>query len=115
MSAYQAQLQKHLNDGWQMIAEGPSGAQLRRPKQMKRANKQALVLGILLVFPGLFLIPGLALLGLIFIGLVLLDHAFRTKEQSVFIPREVAAALDPFERAAQARDAKAAARRVVRS
>ena len=120
--SYQAQLQKHLSSGWQMIAEGSSGAQLKKPKQLSRNTKQALVLGILLVFPSYFIGAALALwiaiyavlLGLLFIGLALLDHAFRAKEETVFIPREVAEPRDPFERAAQARDAKAAARRIVR-
>lgn len=77
---YSDALAKALNRGWVMVSEGPSGAQLRKPKKMSSLDKVCLGLGI----PLLFLFG----VGLILILVAVLDYAFFTKEKTAFISRD---------------------------
>jgi hypothetical protein len=76
---YTHQLKGALAEGWIMLSEGPSGAQLELPKKMKTQTKVALVVGFLLVFLFWWL-------GLIVIGAALIDYAMQ-KKQTKFISR----------------------------
>jgi preprotein translocase subunit SecF len=80
-TTYSETLAKLTADKWQVVNEGPSGAQLRQPKKMKTLDTIVLVLGVVCLF---FAWP----LGLLFIVLALLDLAFFTKERTHFLSRE---------------------------
>jgi hypothetical protein len=76
---YTRQLKGALAEGWIMLSEGPSGAQLELPKKMKTQTKVALVVGFFL----LFLFWGL---GAIVMIAALIDYAMQ-KKQTKFISR----------------------------
>jgi hypothetical protein len=67
-------------DKWQVVSEGPSGAQLKQPRVMLTQTKVAIVAGAVLV---LFYWP-VALL-LLILGVI--DYVM-TKERSFFLSRE---------------------------
>ena len=75
---YTRQLKGALAEGWIMISEGPSGAQLELPKKMKTQTKVALVVGFFLLF--------LWGLGAIVMIAALIDYAMQ-KKQTKFISR----------------------------
>ena len=75
---YTRLLKAALAEGWIMISEGPSGAQLELPKKMKTQTKVALVLGFFLLF--------LWGLGVIVMIAALIDYAMQ-KKQTKFISR----------------------------
>lgn len=75
---YTRELKAALAEGWIMISEGSSGAQLELPKKIKNQTKVALVVGFLLVF--------LWGLGLLVIAAALIDYAMQ-KKQTKFIMR----------------------------
>lgn len=71
-------LQDHVEAGWKILSDGPSGVQLEGPKQMRLQTKVAIIIGIPLVF-----VYGL---GLIIILLAMLDHAM-AKPPTVFLAK----------------------------
>lgn len=79
---YSETLAKLLNNKWQMVSEGPSGAQLKLPKKMKTLDSICAIIGVVCLF---FLWP----LGLLLILIAILDFAFFTKEQTFFLSRDV--------------------------
>ena len=76
---YTRQLKGALAEGWIMLSEGPSGAQLELPKKMRTQTKVAVVVGFLLVFLFWWL-------GLIVVGASLIDYAMQ-KKQTKFLSR----------------------------
>jgi hypothetical protein len=78
-AVFDALLQQALQQGWIVVSDGPSGAQLSKKKTMRGADKVCLVLGIF----GLLLYG----LGIILIAIAVLDYAFFTKEQTAFLSR----------------------------
>lgn len=77
--SFTTELNQHTSKGWVVISEGPSGAQLEKPRAMKPVDKLALVVGVLtLPFAGV---------GLIFIIAAVLDYVFFTKAESKFLDR----------------------------
>lgn len=77
---YSAQLADHIRKGWEVVSEGPSGAQLKRGKRMRIMTMLFIALG----FFALFVQP---VLGGILLVLGVLNHAM-TKDQSKFLPKE---------------------------
>jgi hypothetical protein len=76
---FDGELRGYIENGWEIMSDGPSGVQLRAPKTMKGLDKACLVFGILtVIFWGI---------GLFFIFIAVLDYAFFTERDSVFIPR----------------------------
>lgn len=76
-SAYYPGALKHLvNDGWEVVSEGPSGAQLKKPKKMKTQTKVAMLVGAVLVFAW-----GIGVLVILF---ALIDYAMQ-KDESYFL------------------------------
>jgi hypothetical protein len=71
-------LESLLNNGWTVVSEGPSGAQLIGEKKMKTQTKVALVIGVVLVLA--------AGLGLIIMALALIDY-WMTKAPTHFVSR----------------------------
>lgn len=80
-TTYPAALETALAAGWVMVSEGPSGAQLRKPKQMRGLDKACLIAGMICFF---FLWP----VGLVLVLLAVLDYAFLTKERTAFLSRD---------------------------
>ena len=76
---FNSHLQGYLDDGYEIISDGPSGVQLRGPKVMKTQTKVALVIGAVLV-----LAWGL---GLIIVLFALIDYAM-TKQPTAFLRRD---------------------------
>jgi len=68
-----------LREGWLIVSDGLSGAQLQKPKVMRRLDKICLVIGVITI-P----IYGL---GLFLVLLALLDYAYFTKQETMFLPR----------------------------
>lgn len=82
MNTYPEMLAKLTSDGWQLVSEGPSGAQLKKPKKMKTLDSLCAIAGVVLLF---FLWP----LGLLLILIAVLDLLFFTKEQSHYLSRDM--------------------------
>jgi hypothetical protein len=78
---YPSALSAALAAGWVMVSEGPSGAQLRKPKQMRGLDKLCLISGMVCFF---FFWP----VALVLILLAVLDYAFLTKERTAFLSRD---------------------------
>lgn len=76
---YRFRLAQEINDGWIVVSEGPSGAQLKKPKEMRSADQIMMIIG----FVGLFLYG----LGTILIIAALLDYLFFTDEETKFLAR----------------------------
>ena len=73
------QIAELVAQGWEVISDGPSGVQLRAPKKIKRIDLICLIVGVpTVVFYGL---------GLILIGLGLIDYFVFTKAPTKFLPR----------------------------
>jgi len=66
--------------GWKIISDGPSGLQMQAPKRMGGLDKVCLAFGILTVVA-----YGV---GLIFIGIALIDYAFLTKQKTKLFTRD---------------------------
>lgn len=77
--ALQQQISAYVAQRWEVISDGPSGVQLRAPKKMKMIDLICLILGLPMVF-----FWGL---GLILIGLGLIDYFVFTKSETKFLPR----------------------------
>jgi len=73
------QIAKLVSQGWAVVSDGPTGVQLRAPKKMKKLDLLCIVLGLPMVF-----FYGL---GLILIGLGLLDYFLFTQTETKFLPR----------------------------
>ena len=77
--ALQQQVAELVSQRWEVISDGPSGVQLRAPKKIKLIDLICLIIGFLtIVFYGL---------GLILIGLGLIDYFVFTKVETKFLPR----------------------------
>ena len=77
--AFQQQIAELVARRWEVISDGPTGAQLRAPKKMKVIDLICLIIGLPTnVFYGL---------GLILIGLGLIDYLIFTKAETKFLPR----------------------------
>ncbi len=76
---YGVLLRQLTSQGWTVVSEGSSGAQLAGPKKMRKLDKGAIIVGIPLV-----LLYGL---GLFLIGIALLDYVFLTPRSSHFLDR----------------------------
>lgn len=73
---YPGALKRLIENGWEMVSEGPSGAQLKKPKKMRTQTKVVLWIGVVLLVA--------AGLGVLFIILALLDYAMQ-KDQTYFL------------------------------
>jgi hypothetical protein len=78
-TTYDAVLQGALAKGWIVLSEGPSGAQLKRPKEMKALDKWCIGLGVPLI-----LLFGV---GFILVAFGLIDYALFTKDKTFFVGR----------------------------
>ena len=76
---YKKLLSFAISEGWTVSSEGPSGAQLKKPRKMATSTKVVLYLGIILL-----LAWGV---GLILIIISLIDYYVRTKEQTYYLDR----------------------------
>jgi hypothetical protein len=65
--------------GWEVVSDGPTGIKFKGPKKMRGLDKACLVFG--------FLTCWLYGIGLIFIGLAMLDYWFLTKPPTIFLNR----------------------------
>jgi hypothetical protein len=77
--ALQHQIAELVTQRWEVISDGPSGVQLRAPKKIKVIDLICLIIGLpMIVFYGL---------GLILVGLGLVDYYVFTKQETKFLPR----------------------------
>lgn len=76
---YPTALAQLTSQGWTVVAEGDSGAQLKGPKKMRTADKVCLWLGMV----GLLLYG----LGLVLILIAVIDYALLTKPRTHFLHR----------------------------
>lgn len=77
--AFQLQIAGLVARRWEVISDGPTGVQLRAPKKMKVIDMICLVVGLpAVVFHGL---------GVVLIGLGLIDYFIFTKAEKKFLPR----------------------------
>lgn len=79
---YESALSQLIEKGWTVASEGASGAQLKKAKTMRSADKWCIGLGVPLLLVGA---------GLLLIIIGLLDYAFFTKDQLYFLRRETPA------------------------
>lgn len=77
--SYQQIIAKVTSEGWQVVTEGPSGAQIKRPRIMRTQTKVVLFVGFLLLIA-----YGAGLLFLIIGGI---DYAM-TRPGAHFVSRE---------------------------
>jgi hypothetical protein len=78
--SYAGALKKLTSEGWAVVSEGPSGAQLRGPKQMRALDKWGIGIGVpLIVLWGV---------GLLLIAAGLIDYALLTPRREYFLSRE---------------------------
>jgi hypothetical protein len=78
---YDVALQGALKSGWIMVSEGPSGAQLKKPKKMRGLDKLCLLAGVAV---GLFNV----IVGGFLILIAVVDYAVLTKDRTQFLSRE---------------------------
>ncbi len=69
-------------DKWEVVQEGPSGAQLKRPRQMMTQTKVCLIVGGVCL---LFFWP----LALILIAIATFDYFVMTKGRTHFLSRDL--------------------------
>lgn len=75
----QEQIAKLVSQHWIVISDGPTGVQLRSPRKLKKLDLLCLIIGLpMIMFYGL---------GLILVGLALIDHFVLTKTEMKFLPR----------------------------
>lgn len=79
-TSYSDILAKLCAAGWRVETEGPSGAQMKRPRVMRASTKLVIALGVVAV--------PLMGAGLVLLGLGALDYYILTKEASHFLNRE---------------------------
>ena len=77
---FKVQLQKHIEEGWEVVSEGPSGAQLKQPKKVRLVTYLCIAGTVIAFLAGQFLIGGVALV------LAGLNH-FLTKEKKMFLSK----------------------------
>lgn len=78
---YDSALKNALSKGWVVASEGPSGAQLRKPKRMRLLDTLCLVTGV-----GVAMLYNLLLGGALVLAAVI-DYALLTKERTAFLSR----------------------------
>lgn len=78
---YSETLARLTADKWQVVNEGPSGAQLKQPKKMKPLDTACAAIGVVCLF---FAWP----IGVLLIGVAVLDLVFFTKERTHFLSRD---------------------------
>jgi hypothetical protein len=78
---YSETLAQLTSDGWLLVTEGTSGAQLKKPKKMKTLDSVCAIAGVVFLF---FFWP----IGLLLILIAVLDLAFFTKERTHFLSRD---------------------------
>lgn len=77
--AFQRQIAELVRTNWEVISDGPTGVQLRAPKKIKVIDLICLIIGLpMIVYYGL---------GLILVGLGLVDHYVFTKQETKFLAR----------------------------
>lgn len=77
--AFQQQIADLVALNWEVISDGPTGVQLRAPKKIKVIDLLCFIVGLpMIIFYGL---------GLILIGLGLIDYYVLTKAETKFLPR----------------------------
>lgn len=88
---YAGIVKRMIEEGWQVQAEGPLGAQLQKPRKMRVLDKIALVLGFSLVaitflfnFRPFNFFPW----GCLFIAMALVDFMVFTRTPTYFVFRE---------------------------
>ena len=87
-AALQRQVAELAAQHWEVISDGPSGVQLRKPKKMKRSGQVWLGLGLLTLILGLVKLKALVCgLGLVIIAFVIVDYYVYTKPETKFLPR----------------------------
>lgn len=79
--SYQQILAKLTSEGWQVVTEGPSGAQLKWTRKMMTQTRIVLVLGGVCL---LFYWPA----AIFFIAVATFDYFVFTKERDHFLDRE---------------------------
>lgn len=79
---YPTRLQALTQAGWQVVSEGPSGAQMKKAKVLRTADKWCIGIGVPLVFFWGF--------GLLLIAVGMLDYWFFTKDETYFLARAAA-------------------------
>jgi len=77
--SYAEALAKLTADKWELVAEGPSGAQLKKPKKI---SSGAFIFGVILLF---FYWPA----GVLIIVAAAVEQAFFTKQPAHFLNREL--------------------------
>lgn len=76
---FQEQIAELVHANWEVISDGPTGVQLRAPKRLKVIDLVCFIIGLpMIYFWGL---------GLILIGLGLIDHFVLTKQETRFLAR----------------------------
>ncbi len=80
-SSYSEILASLTADKWEVVNEGPSGAQLKRPRQMMTQTKVCLIAGGVML---LFYWP----VALLLIAVATFDYFVMTKERTHFLGRE---------------------------
>ncbi len=77
--AFQQQIAELVRENWEVISDGPTGVQLRAPKRLKVIDLICFIVGLpMIVFYGL---------GLILLGLGLIDYFILTKQETRFLAR----------------------------
>jgi len=75
-----------VSQRWEVISDGPTGVQLRAPKKLRKLDWLCLALGLVCLGLG-FRTAIFYGLGLILVGIALLDYAVLTKAETKFLPR----------------------------
>jgi hypothetical protein len=71
----------YVKQGWLIIADGPTGTQLKSPKKMKTLDKIVMIAGVACLFVN-FILAG------VFILMAIIDYAFLTNQETIFIERK---------------------------
>lgn len=79
--SYPEILAKLVSEKWIVVSEGPSGAQMKRPRQMMTQTKVCLIIGGVCL---LFYWP----IALLLIAVAAFDYFVFTKERTHFLSRE---------------------------
>ncbi len=81
----QAEIAGLVANHWEVVSDGPSGAQLRAPRKLKTLDVVGFLLGLASFALG-FLTPMAYGIGLVLIGLALLDYYVFTQREVKFFP-----------------------------
>lgn len=78
-AAFQKHVAEYVSRRWEVISDGPTGVQIRAPRKLKVLDLICFIIGLpMIVFNGL---------GLILVGLGLIDHFILTKTETKFLAR----------------------------